>query len=31
VIATLGYRLATDKYASAPKVRFPAEQIFIHV
>jgi len=31
VIATLGYRVATDKYASAPKVRFPAEQIFIHV
>jgi len=31
VIATLGYRLATDKYASAPKVRFPAAQLFIHV
>ena len=31
VIATLGYRLATDKYATAPKVRFPAEQIFIHI
>ena len=31
VIATLGYRLATDKYANAPKVRFPQEQIFIRV
>jgi len=31
VIATLGYRLATDKFAAAPKVRFPAEQLFIHV
>jgi nitroreductase len=31
VIATLGYRLPTDKYASAPKVRFPKEQIFIAV
>jgi len=30
-IATLGYRSATDKYASAPKVRFPKEQLFIHV
>jgi nitroreductase len=29
VIATLGYRSATDKYASAPKVRFPKEQVFI--
>jgi nitroreductase len=27
-IATVGYRAATDKYASAPKVRFPREQIF---
>ncbi len=31
VIATLGYRSATDKYAAAPKVRFPREQLFIHV
>ena len=31
VIATLGYRLATDKYATAPKVRYPREQLFIHV
>ena len=28
VIATVGYRLPTDKYANAPKVRFPKEQIF---
>ena len=31
VIATVGYRLATDKNATAPKVRFPKEQTFIHV
>jgi nitroreductase len=31
VIATLGYRSATDKYAAAPKVRFPREQIFVRV
>jgi nitroreductase len=31
VIATLGYRLLTDKYASAPKVRFPKEQVFIAI
>jgi nitroreductase len=31
VIATLGYRLPADKYASAPKVRFPKEQVFIAV
>lgn len=30
-IATLGYRLPTDKYASAPKVRFPREQIFTRI
>src|SRR5271156_3016824 len=29
VIATLGYRAATDKYAASPKVRFPKEQIFL--
>jgi nitroreductase len=27
VIATLGYRSSADKYAGAPKVRFPREQI----
>jgi len=27
----VGYRLPTDKYASAPKVRFPKEQVFISV
>ena len=31
VIATLGYRLPTDKYAGSPKVRFPKEQIFVKV
>jgi nitroreductase len=31
VIATLGYRAASDKYATAPKVRFPKEQVFAHV
>jgi len=31
VIATLGYRLPTDKYANAPKVRFPKEKIFARV
>lgn len=31
VIATVGYRLPTDKYAAAPKVRFPKEQIFTRV
>ncbi len=31
VIATLGYRLPTDKFAAAPKVRFPKEQIFSRV
>lgn len=31
VIATVGYRLPTDKYANAPKVRFPKEQIFARV
>ena len=31
VIATLGYRSAADKYAGAPKVRFPKEQTFIHI
>jgi nitroreductase len=31
VIATLGYRLPTDKSAGAPKVRFAREQIFLNV
>jgi nitroreductase len=31
VIATVGYRLPTDKYARAPKVRFPKAQVFISV
>ena len=31
VIATLGYRSATDKYAGAPKVRFAKEQIFLNI
>ncbi|HTV61580.1 MAG TPA: NAD(P)H-dependent oxidoreductase [Verrucomicrobiae bacterium] len=31
VIATLGYRLPTDKYAVAPKVRFPKEQVLSRV
>jgi len=31
VIATLGYRSPADKYAQAPKARFPKEQVFIHV
>jgi nitroreductase len=31
VIATAGYRSAADKYAAAPKVRFPKEQIFISI
>ena len=31
VIATLGYRSAADKYATAPKARFPKEQVFVTV
>jgi nitroreductase len=31
VIATLGYRVPTDKYAAAPKVRFLKEQTFIRI
>jgi nitroreductase len=27
----LGYRAATDKYATLPKVRQPAEQLFIRL
>jgi nitroreductase len=31
VIATVGYRAATDKYAAAPKVRFSKGQIFLNI
>lgn len=31
VIATLGYRAPTDKYAGAPKVRFPKEKIIVQI
>jgi nitroreductase len=31
MVATLGYRLSSDKYAGAPKVRFPKEKVFIEV
>jgi len=31
VIATVGYRAEADQAASAPKVRFPKEQVFQHV
>ena len=31
VIATVGYRATTDKYAAAPKVRFPKEQTFVRI
>ena len=31
VIATLGYRSPADKYAMAPKVRFPKEQVITHI
>lgn len=31
VIATLGYRSTADKYAGAPKVRFPREQTFVRI
>lgn len=31
VIAALGYRLPTDKYATAPKVRFRVEDVVRHV
>jgi nitroreductase len=30
-VATLGYRSPADKYAVAPKVRFPKEQVFIEI
>jgi len=31
VVATLGYRAQTDKYAAAPKVRFPREHVLYEV
>ncbi|MGD0814533.1 MAG: NAD(P)H-dependent oxidoreductase [Verrucomicrobiota bacterium] len=31
VIATLGYRSPADKYAAAPKVRFPREKVFLDI
>jgi len=31
VLCALGFRSADDHYASAPKVRFPAEEVFAHV
>jgi nitroreductase len=31
VIATVGYRSPSDKYADAAKVRFPKNQIFTHI
>jgi nitroreductase len=31
VIATLGHRAATDKYAGIPKVRFPRKEVVLHV
>jgi nitroreductase len=31
VVTALGYRKATDKYATAPKVRFPREEVVVHV
>lgn len=31
VIAALGYRLPGDKYAATPKVRFPREEVVVHV
>jgi nitroreductase len=31
VIAAVGYRRESDKYASAPKVRFPREEIVQHI
>jgi nitroreductase len=30
-VVTVGYRSAQDKYAALPKVRFPAEEVLVHV
>ena len=31
VACAAGYRAAADKYAAAPKVRFPASELLIHI
>jgi nitroreductase len=31
VVATAGYRAGGDKYATLPKVRFPKEQVILHI
>ena len=31
VVATAGYRAATDKYAGLPKVRFPGSEVFLRI
>jgi nitroreductase len=31
VVATVGYRLPTDKYSQAPKVRFPKDEVFLKI
>jgi nitroreductase len=31
VIATVGYRASSDKYANAPKVRFPKDRLFTRI
>jgi len=31
VVAAVGYRASTDKYADAPKVRLPKDQLIVHV
>jgi hypothetical protein len=31
VVATAGYRAATDKYQQAKKVRFPREEVLVRV
>lgn len=31
VVATAGYRAATDKYAALPKVRFPGSEVFVRI
>jgi nitroreductase len=31
VVCPLGYRAADDKYASTPKVRFPASELIIKI
>jgi hypothetical protein len=31
VVAAAGYRAATDKYASLPKVRYAPEEVITHI